>query len=67
MDLTFCGLGYFFGAVFLSLEMIWLSGVWIAASEANFYKNIQITLCLGLSSNVRGVGLCSWTKLSNAY
>lgn len=33
MDCSFCGLGYFFGAVFLSLEMVWLSGVWIAASE----------------------------------
>ena len=37
MDLSFCGLGYFFGAVFLSLEMVWLSGVWIAASEVNLF------------------------------
>ena len=36
-DLCFCGLGYFTGAVFLSLEMVWLSGVWIAASEVNLY------------------------------
>ena len=26
-DLCFCGVGYFTGAVFLSLEMVWLSGV----------------------------------------
>ncbi len=42
MDLSFCGLGYFFGAVFLSLEMVWLSGVWIAASEVlllRYYNN----------------------------
>ena len=32
-DLAYCGLGYFLSAVFLSLEMIWLSGLWIAASE----------------------------------
>ena len=32
-DLCFCAIGYFTGAVFLSLEMVWLSGVWIAASE----------------------------------
>jgi len=32
-DLSFCGLGYFISALFLSLEMIWLSGLWIAASE----------------------------------
>merc|ERR1712218_229316 len=32
-DLACCGLGYFLSAVFLSLEMIWLSGLWIAASE----------------------------------
>ena len=32
-DLSFCALGYFLSAVFLSLEMIWLSGLWIAASE----------------------------------
>ena len=50
MDLTFCGIGYFCGAVFLSLEMIWLSGVWIAASEANFYYNKQhkIDISLGV-------------------
>ena len=40
-DLCFCGVGYFTGAVFLSLEMVWLSGVWIAASEVEFrYKII---------------------------
>ena len=32
-DLACCGLGYFLSAVFLSLELIWLSGLWIAASE----------------------------------
>ena len=32
-DLCCCGLGYFLGAIFLALEMVWLSGLWIAASE----------------------------------
>ena len=42
-DLSFCALGYFTSAVFLSLEMIWLSGVWIAASEAR-YERTRIAL-----------------------
>lgn len=36
LDLCFCAIGYFTGAVFLSLEMVWLSGIWIAASEVIF-------------------------------
>ena len=39
-DLCFCSVGYFTGAVFLSLEMVWLSGVWIAASEVEFRNKI---------------------------
>merc|ERR1712179_532233 len=32
-DLSYCALAYFLGAVFLSLEMCWLSVAWIILSE----------------------------------
>ena len=35
-DLSYCALGYFLGAVFLSLEMCWLSVAWIILSEVLF-------------------------------
>ena len=41
-DLSFCGLGYFISALFLSLEMIWLSGLWIAASEVSISPDLSL-------------------------
>ena len=47
-DLSFCGLGYCLGAVFLSLEQLWLSGVWIAVSELLCVWRLRDSLGLAL-------------------
>ena len=43
-DLCCCGLGYFLGAIFLALEMVWLSGLWIAASEVRSLQHYCVTV-----------------------
>ena len=40
-DLSSCALGYFIGAVFLSLEMWWLSVAWIVISEVIYDSQLQ--------------------------
>ena len=49
-DLCCCGLGYFLGAIFLALEMVWLSGLWIAASEVRSLQHHWLNISASKSS-----------------